>query len=155
MMSLDIRTLPDLLQRRDFDIEPVAGAYPDFEAGELVEVLPNASGTRTVRKITGAISTTPAIVFQNTEDDWIKYGTHLVCVIEAGLVQALTNQFIDALVGETEGAGLTVDVAGAMGTWKVAASGDTVFATLNISPAATKANGGTMEFTWESKYVIP
>lgn len=154
-MSLDIRTLPDLLQRRTFDIEPVTGVYPDFEAGELVEVLPNANGVRTVRKITSSLTTVPAIIFQNTEDDWIKYGTHKVTVIEAGLIQALTDQFIDALVGEAEGAGLTVDVAGTMGTWKVAASGDTVFATLNISPSTTKALGGTMEFTWESKHVIP
>lgn len=155
-MSLDIRSLPDLFQRRTLDIEPVTGVYPDFYAGEPVEVLPNASGTKTVRKITGALTTVPSIVFQDTADDWIKYGTHKVTVVQAGYLEAETDQFADALVGVSEGAALTIEHSGGVkGVWAEAGSGDTVFGTLNIAPAATAALGGTIDFTWESKYVIP
>ena len=153
---LDIKTLPDLFHRRTYTVEEVAGAYPDFEAGEMVELLYNSTlDELTIRKITGALtSPTSFPIFRDTEDRWDYAATHKTTVIEGEIV-AETDIFVDALVGATEGTLLMVTTDGGIGKWAEATSGNVVQAVVRIGPTATAANGGILEYQRISNYVLP
>lgn len=138
---IDIKTLPDLFERRFYKIHLVLGVKPTFEAGEMVDLLKDAAlGVRTIRAIAADPVGVPVPVFQDTErrdeigDVLASGGT---TVIE-GAVDMVTDQFVDAMTTATQYDPLTVEG----GEWKVAASGKTVFGTLLEVPAATKALGG-------------
>ncbi len=151
---IDIKTLPDLFERRFYKIELVAGVKPTFEAGEMVDLLWNSTlGKRTIRKISGDPSGVPVPVFIDTErrdqigDVSASGGTSVI----EGRIDMLTDWFVDAAIGYTQYALLTVED----GYWKLAASGKTVFGKLLEVPAATKANGGEALILTVSHYVLP
>lgn len=138
---IDIKTLPDLFERRFYKIHLVEGEKPTFEAGEMVDLLIDAAlGVRTIREISGDPTGVPVPVFQDTErrdeigDVLASGGT---TVIE-GAIDMVTDQFVDAMASGAQYDPLTVED----GVWKKAESGKNVFGTLLEVPAATKALGG-------------
>lgn len=152
---IDIRSLPDLFERRFYKIELVGGSKPSFEAGEMVDLLWNSTlGKRTIRKISGDPSGVPWPIFTDTSrrdaigDVLASGGTS---VIEGVGLDMYTDWFVDAAIGYTEYAALTVED----GYWKQAASGKTVFGHLLEVPTATKANGGEARIRIVSHYVLP
>lgn len=152
---IDIKTLPDLFERRFYKIELVGGSKPSFEAGEMVDLLWNSTlGERTIRKISGDPSGVPWPIFMDTArrdvigDVLASGGTS---VIEGVGVELVTDWFVDAAIGYTEYALLTVED----GYWKEAASGKTVFGRLLEVPSATKANDGRAKIRIVSHYVLP
>lgn len=151
---IDIKTLPDLFERRFYKIHLVADAKPTFEAGEMVDLLWDSTlGERTIRKISGDPTSVPVPIFMDTErrdqigDVLASGGTSVI----EGIIDMETDWFVDAATGYTQGALLTVDG----GYWKEAASGKTVFGRLLEVPAATKANDGRARILTVSHYVLP
>ena len=152
---IDIKSLPDLFERRFYLIELVGGSKPSFEAGEMVDLLWNSTHSqRTIRKISGDPSGVPWPVFMDTArrdvigDVLASGGT---TVIEGVGLDHVTNWFVDAAVGYSEYDALTVED----GYWKLAASGKTVYGHLLEVPSATKANGGEARVRIVSHYVLP
>ena len=152
---IDIKTLPDLFERRFYKIELVAGVKPTFEAGEMVDVLENATlGERTIRAIAADPVGIPVPIFTDTErrdeigDVLASGGTS---VIEGVGWEMLTDQFVDAAIGYTQYDALTV----IGGEWSLATSGKVVYGTLIEVPAATKANGGEALIRIVNHYVLP
>ena len=140
---IDIKTLPDLFERRFYKIELVGSplAKPTYEAGEMVDVLMNATlGERTIRKIVADPVGTPHPIFTDTErrdeigDVLASGGTSVV----EGAIEMATDQFVDAAIGYTQDDPLTV----IGGEWSLATSGKVVYGTLVEVPAAIKADGG-------------
>lgn len=151
---IDIKTLPDLFERRFYKIHLVAGVKPTFEAGEMVDLLWDSTlGERTIRKISGDPVGLPVPIFIDTErrdeigDVSASGGTSVI----EGRIDMKTDWFVDAATGYTQYAQLAVDG----GYWKEAASGKTVYGRLLEVPAATKANSGRARIEIVSHYVLP
>lgn len=154
---LNIKSLPDSIERPVYGIELVNGNLPTFEAGEMVELIFNAAlGEQTIRKIVAAqpVSGMCYPIFRDTADN--------VTITNIGRTAIImrewygeTDQYEDGLAGAADGTMLTVsgDVNG-QGAWNAAGAGQLVFGRLKRGSALTPANGGIIEVERISSYVF-
>lgn len=151
---LDILTKPDHFEMISHAIEPVTGAYPDFEAGEMVDLLMSAtSGERTIRKIVAQPVGTPVPIFSDTANRAL-VGDVLSCgrtSVVKGEIEFRTDKFEDGVQILTQYTPLTVTA----GDWAEAASGEIVYGELYEVPADTSANGGIALIRRVNHYQLP
>jgi len=153
---LNIKSLPDSIERPVYLIALSGGVYPTFEAGEFVDVLWDATLEEfTIRKITAAQPTgIPYAIFTDTTGNSTLLNLHRQTVVK-GDWYGETDQYEDALAGEAN-IPLTIsgDVNG-QGVWAKAVAGNRVYGQLRRGSALTPSGGGTIEVDYSPAYIMP
>jgi len=161
-----ILSLPDQFHRRTFGIAlDQGGARPAFASDEPVVVEYDAdAGEQLIEKIgDGAVPTSaPWVVFADVAGSaggrnmrWDTEASGATTVIRDADLVFVTDRFTGALSGWVAGAPVTGTGVSGHGFWRIAATGEKAYATVEVPPQASAAAGGTVTLRFRHDPNVP
>jgi hypothetical protein len=158
---LELLNLPDQVHRRLFGVKAVQSAYPDFLAGELVDVIYDGTEeAELINKIAHDSHPTgdPWMIFRDTEGRRDYDAINATTVVRGTDLVFRTDMWEGSASAFAKGTRLAVtghSDTTTGGVWIPAASGHTAYGVVDVAPLAEQAAGGILQVRMSAAFLLP